>query len=192
MPYIWDKYPDMEKKLTGKSKKDKIYKAPDESVESIVSEPSEYYAYAPDPMAARTIGLMGMEGKREFAYVKNENDFIRIIREGIPKQAMTHFMNIADLSLIEMAGIIHTTDRNLRRYTPTQKLPLEQSEGIVEMAMLYSRGEEVFGSMEQFRTWMNTELQPFGNKKPKEFLDTSIGIGMIMDELGRIQHGIFA
>ena len=182
----------MEKKLAGKPKKDKTYKAPEEKIVSIVSEPADLYTYAPDPMAARTIGLMGMEGKREFAYVKNENDFIRIIREGIPKQAMTHFMTIADLSLIEMAGIIHTTDRNLRRYTPSQKLPLEQSEGIVEMAMLYSRGEEVFGTMEQFRAWMNTELQPFGNKKPKEFLDTSIGIGMIMDELGRIQHGIFA
>jgi len=39
---------------------------------------------------------------------------------------------------------------------------------------------------------MNTVLLPFGNKKPKEFLDTSLGIRMILDELGRIEHGILA
>jgi putative toxin-antitoxin system antitoxin component (TIGR02293 family) len=182
----------MKKQTEGKSKKSG-YNISDNADKSIVSESFEPYGgYTVDPAAARTIGLMGMEGKSGFSHIRNENDFISVIRNGIPKQAMTHLMDVADITLVEMANIIHTTDRTLRRYTPTQKLPQEQSEGIVEMAMLYSRGEEVFGSMEQFKEWMNTVLQPFGNKKPKEFLDTSLGIGMIMDELGRIQHGIFA
>lgn len=182
----------MKKPAGTKTKKISNYITNDTDKE-IVSEPFEIYgSYPQDPIAARTIGLMGMQGKHDFAQIKNDNDFIRVIRNGIPKQAMTHLMDIADLSLMEMANIIHTTDRTLRRYSPTQKLPIEQSEGIVEMAMLYSRGEEVFGTMEKFREWMNTALQPFGNKKPKEFLDTSLGIGMIMDELGRIEHGIFA
>jgi len=181
----------MKKPAAEKTKKISEYKT-DNVSQGIVSEPYETYGnYIQDPMAKRTIGLMGMQGKHDFAQIKNDNDFINIIRNGIPKQAMTHLMDIADISLVEMAGIMHTTDRTLRRYTPTQKLPLDQSEGIVAMAMLYSRGEAVFGSMDEFREWMNTKLQPFGNKKPKEFLDTSLGIGMIMDELGRIQHGIF-
>jgi len=165
----------------------------DHDKSGIVSEP--YVAYGnilPDTVSARTIGLMGMEGKKAFADIKNDNDFIGIIRAGIPKQAMTHLMEIADITLTEMAAIVHTSDRTLRRYTPQQKLSQEQSERMVEMARLYSRGEEVFGSLNDFKEWMNTVLLPFGNKKPKEFLDTSLGIGMIMDELGRIQHGIFA
>jgi len=159
---------------------------------SVVSEPTVAYGYPQDPMAARTITLMGMEGKKDFTGIKNDNDFINLIRTGIPKQAMTHLMDVTDISLIEMANIIHTTDRTLRRYSPTQKLPVEQSERVVEIARLYRRGEDVFGSMEQFRQWMDSVLLPFGNKKPKEFLDTSMGIGMIMDELGRIEHGILA
>jgi putative toxin-antitoxin system antitoxin component (TIGR02293 family) len=54
------------------------------------------------------------------------------------------------------------------------------------------RGEEVFGEMNLFKEWMNRNLRALGNKKPKEFLDTSIGIHFIMDELGRIEHGVFA
>ena len=145
-----------------------------------------------DISISRIIGLMGMNGKNDFGAIKNENDFISIIRTGIPKQAMTHLMDVADMSLNEMAVIVHTSDRTLRRYGAQDKLSQEQSERMVEMARLYSRGEEVLGSMPEFKQWMDTVLLPFGNKKPKEFLDTSLGIAMIMDELGRIQHGIFA
>jgi len=183
------KLPDMKKDTSKKTG----YKTTDDTDPSIVSEPFEAYGgYTQDPIAARTIGLMGMQGKHDFTHINNDNDFISVIRNGIPKQAMTHLMNIADISLMEMANIMHTTDRTLRRYSATQKLPQEQSEGVVEMAKLYSRGEEVFGNMEKFREWMNTVLLPFGNKKPKEFLDTSLGIRMILDELGRIEHGILA
>jgi putative toxin-antitoxin system antitoxin component (TIGR02293 family) len=174
-----------------KPKKIKIYTIETET-NPVVSEPFAAYRHAQDAMAVRTIGLMGMEGKRDFADVKNENDFINIIRTGIPKQAMTHLMQVADLTLNEMASIIHTSDRTLRRYSPSQKLSQEQSERMVEMARLYSRGEEVFGTIEKFKEWMDAILLPLGNKKPKEFLDTSLGISMLMDELGRIEHGIFA
>jgi putative toxin-antitoxin system antitoxin component (TIGR02293 family) len=157
-----------------------------------VSEPVATYTMSADAATTRTFGMMGMDGKKDFASIKSESDFIGLIRSGIPRQAMTNLMNVADISLNEMAAIVHTSDRTLRRYGPEDKLPQDQSERIIEMARLYSRGEDVLGSIEYFRQWMDTVLLPFGNKKPKEFLDTSIGIGMIMNELGRIQHGIFA
>ncbi|MES2702833.1 MAG: antitoxin Xre-like helix-turn-helix domain-containing protein [Bacteroidota bacterium] len=157
---------------------------------SAVSEPLATYSI--NAAATRSIMLMGMNGRQSFTGIKNESDFIEVIRNGIPKQAMMNLMQVAGLSLLEMAAIIHTSDRTLRRYTPAQKLSQEQSERMVEMARLYSRGEEVFGTMDAFREWMDTMLLQFGNKKPKDYLDTSLGINMIMDELGRIQHGIFA
>ncbi len=182
---------------TGKVKKEhakKISGSSDEesSYSGMVEEPMGAYGNSPANASLRTVGLMGMDGKKAFAGIQNDNDFINIIRNGIPKEAMTHLMEIADITLTEMASITHTSDRTLRRYTPQQKLSQEQSERMIEIAKLYSRGEEVFGSIDNFKEWMNTVLLPFGNKKPKEFLDTSLGIGMIMDELGRIQHGIFA
>jgi len=157
-----------------------------------LSEPAIVYGYTQNLMTRRTIGLMGMEGKHDFTDIKNENDLIHVIRKGIPKQAMTHLMHIADISLNEMASIIHTSDRTLRRYSPHQKLSEQQSERMVEMARLYSRGEEIFGDIENFKDWMDTSLLPLGNKKPKEYLDTSLGIAMLMDELGRIEHGVVA
>lgn len=140
----------------------------------------------------RSVMLLGMKGVKAFAHIYNNTDFIAIIREGVPKKALDSLLVHTGISVAEMANIIKTSDRTLRRYTPQQKLGPEQSERLIELARLYSRGEEVFDTLDAFREWMDSPVLALGNKKPKEFLDTSLGIDMLMDELGRIEHGIFA
>lgn len=169
--------------------KKKNYNRTEQPTNNTVNEPVAAYMYNP---AARTMGLMGMTGKKEYESISNDNDFIKLIRAGIPKHAMDNLMDISELSLLEMAAITHISDRTLRRYKPQQKLPQEQSERMLELARLYTRGEQVLGTMAAFREWMDTALAQLGGKKPKEFLDTSIGINMLLDELGRIEHGVFA
>jgi putative toxin-antitoxin system antitoxin component (TIGR02293 family) len=58
--------------------------------------------------------------------------------------------------------------------------------------LLYKKGIEVFGEEENFYAWMDFKSIPLGGVKPKDLLDTSFGINMIRDELGRIEHGILA
>ncbi len=140
----------------------------------------------------RSITLMGMGAAKSFKEIENDADFIYCIREGVPKQALDNIIDIAGFTMSEIALIIRTSDRTLRRYTSKQKLNAEQSERVIELAKLYSRGEEVFGNMDAFKEWVNNRVIALGNKKPKEFMDTSIGIEILMDELGRIEHGIFA
>jgi len=140
----------------------------------------------------RSLTLMGMEAVKPFSEVENVSYFISCIREGVPKQALDNLINITGITTNEISGIIRTSDRTLRRYTPKQKLNAEQSERVIELAKLYSRGEEVFDSLDAFKEWMDNRIMALGNKKPKEFLDTSLGIEMLMNELGRIEQGIFA
>ena len=47
-----------------------------------------------------------------------------------------------------MSDILHTTDRTLRRYTEDTVLNPKQSERALEIARLYTRGTEVFESLE--------------------------------------------
>lgn len=140
----------------------------------------------------RSLVLMGLASTPPFNTVENVSDFITCIREGVPKKALDSLIEVTGISATEMAAIIRTSDRTLRRYLPKQKLNPEQSERVIELAKVYSRGEEVFGTLDAFREWMNNSVRALGNKKPKEYLDTSMGIEMLMDELGRIEHGIFA
>ena len=67
-----------------------------------------------------------------------------------------------------------------------------QSEKAVNIARLYSLGEKVFGSKEEFNKWMNGRVPSLGKQRPKEYLDTTSGINLLMDELGRMQHGVYS
>ncbi len=58
--------------------------------------------------------------------------------------------------------------------------------------MLYQYGVEVFGDKENFDTWLKSKSISLGGRTPKDLLDTKFGIGMVKDELGRIEHGILA
>lgn len=173
-------------------------KEPPISITNTAEEPvAIYYTGTPSNsmlqnFISRSIHLLGMSSFPSFSKVNNSTDFISVIRTGIPKKALDNLMDNTGITIPEISKIIRTSDRTLRRYAATQKLNPEQSERLIELAKLYSRGEEVFGSMEGFKTWMDSSVMALDNKKPKEFLDTSIGIDLLMNELGRIEHGIFA
>ena len=124
--------------------------------------------------------------------IENKHYFISIIREGVKKHTLEHLMKATDINSQEMAAIMHTSERTLRRYNGDTKLNPEQSERVIELARLFTRGAEVFGSLNAFKEWMNNTIVALGNKKPKELLDTSLGIEILIEELGRIEHGIFA
>ncbi len=168
----------------------KKYSTPPASGNQLLEPAVDYYTAQEGNW--NSLKLMGLDTEDIFKPVENTVDFINRIREGIPKAALDHLAAIIGFSGAEMAGIVHTSDRTLRRYSPDQKLTADQSERIVELAKLYARGAEVFDSLELFKTWMSTPIDALGAKRPNEFLDTSMGIDLLMDELGRIEHGIFA
>lgn len=169
---------------------------------SVVNEPLVSYSskrlyrhtttYSVPDMLKHPVALLGLSLTKPYNEAQGDFDYISLIREGLPKAALDSIANIAGFSNLEIAHIVHTSERTLRRYAPKQKLDAEQSERVLELARLYSRGEEVFGTMDLFKRWMDKETLVLGEKKPKSFLDTSLGIEMIMDELGRIEQGVFA
>ena len=57
---------------------------------------------------------------------------------------------------------------------------------------MVSRGEEIFGNREQFNAWLKEPNRALADKKPMDLLVSNFGIDMILDELGRIEHGIIS
>lgn len=153
----------------------------------LVEEPALVYT-----AATSATGYLGIAGGRLFPDAANQEKQLRIIRGGLTRSALDTLMHKTGLTIYELADILEVTDRTLRRYAPEEVLNRRLSERLLEIANLYSRGEEVFGSAAVFRQWMDAVVPALGHRTPKSFLDTSLGISMLMDELGRIEHGVFA
>lgn len=152
----------------------------------VAEEPAIVYQTATGPG-----NYLGIAGGSLFGANRQERQ-LNLIRGGLTRGSLDVLMEKTGLTIYELADILEMTDRTLRRYEANEVLNKRLSERALEIAKLYSRGEDVFGDRESFGQWMQAEIPALGHRIPKSFLDTSLGIQMLMDELGRIEHGVFA
>jgi putative toxin-antitoxin system antitoxin component (TIGR02293 family) len=118
---------------------------------------------------------------------------VNLLREGVEFPYLNSISDRINFTLEDWASYLHLSERTIQRYKKEKK-PFDTiyTEKIVQIDLLYKRGTDVFGNEENFHTWMETKSIPLGGIKPKELLDTTYGINLIANELGRIEHGIFA
>ncbi len=114
-------------------------------------------------------------------------------RHGIPYHTFTKMTADNPFSLDDWSSFLHLSERTMQRYKKEKKTfdPIH-SERILEITMLYNRGTEVFGKSEKFNSWLNSKSIALGGIRPKELLDSTFGIGMLKNELTRIEHGVLA
>ncbi len=122
---------------------------------------------------------------------QNQHTLLRVIRDGISYEEFDRIKDNSGLSLAEWANYLNLSERTLLRYAKNdENLDKSTSERVIEIAMLQEKAIEVFGSLEVFNQWMNAPVRALGNAMPKEYLDSSIGIQILTNLLGRIEHGI--
>ncbi|MCU0403800.1 MAG: DUF2384 domain-containing protein [Chitinophagaceae bacterium] len=138
------------------------------------------------------IALLGLSEPDSMLDVPTDFDLVSLIRKGLRKKALDAMMAHLDITATDMARILHTSDRTMRRYTDNTVLNPEQSERLLELARLFAHGLNVFGSRSRLRRWMNGPVQSLGGQKPIDLLDTSVGVNLVDDILGRIEYGIVA
>lgn len=122
--------------------------------------------------------------------IESNLDLIRISKNGIKKQMFQALLENTSLTANEIAEYLHISLRSIQRQKNSFSVPI--SERILKIASLYAKGYEVFGNKENFKTWLESPNVALGEKKPKEFLSHIFGIEMLLDEIGRIEHGILA
>jgi len=119
-------------------------------------------------------------------------DLISVAREGVNKQAILHLAAYLDLPIGTLLSILSLSTRTWQRYDSTKVLAKEYTEKALQVAMLYQRGEEVFGDLEKFKGWINYPNPVFNGQRPVDLLDTVFGFQLLQDELIRIEHGVLA
>jgi putative toxin-antitoxin system antitoxin component (TIGR02293 family) len=137
--------------------------------------------------------VMGEEKKYIFIEDDDDSSLTSVVREGVSYYRFTKLSEYIQLTLQDWAEYLHLSERTMQRYKKEgKKFDPIHSERIVVIELLYKKGINIFGIKDNFYTWMDTVSIARGNVKPKDLLDTSFGISMVYDELGRIEHGIFA
>lgn len=120
-------------------------------------------------------------------------ELVKLSRRGITISLFEEIVKSNSYTMKDWSKFLHLTERTIQRYKKEKrKFESLQSERILEIAKLQMKGKAVFGSSENFDEWMTSKIISIGKIRPIELLDSSFGIDILMDELGRIEHGVLA
>jgi putative toxin-antitoxin system antitoxin component (TIGR02293 family) len=118
----------------------------------------------------------------------------KVIQKGLSFSFFEKIQNILSFNESDWAKYLNISQKTLQRHKKAKNYTFKSlhSEKILEMIELVNRGESVFGSSEKFNLWMHSPTIALGGKKPFDLIKDSYGRALILEELNRIEHGIFA
>ncbi len=127
-------------------------------------------------------------------FFKNKMLIINTIRQGLPYDLFLKIKDITPFTEDDWAEYLNVSKKTLQRNSAIENYLFKpiHTEKIIELAEVTNFGLEVFDTLEQFYLWLNTPSFALGNLKPAELLKDSYGKELVMDELNRIDQGIFA
>jgi len=121
----------------------------------------------------------------------NSIKLVQAARNGLTYESLRYAQEIMPFSIKEWASILHVSVRTLDRLKKDgSKLNLSLSDKLIQIALLFDYGTDVFGTLEKFSKWLGRTNIALGAIEPKLLLDTNQGIIAIRTSLSRIEHGI--
>lgn len=142
-------------------------------------------------MSATVLDILGGE-QLVHNSLKTNLDYSSLVEEGLPKKSLLEVQKYLLKNLNELANLTGMSSRNLSRYTELDKLPEKASEAVLQLAQIISRGLEVFGDENTFRTWLHEPNGAIEGKKPEELISNRFGAQLVLDILSRIEWGVYS
>lgn len=111
---------------------------------------------------------------------------------GITREDLNQFLKKIGMTFNEFSKILPVNKRTIEKVPKGETLSTIASDRIIQLISLFDFGTEVFGDLEAFKEWLYASNLSLGDKKPFEYLNTSTGIGLVSDTLGRVSFGVYA
>jgi len=137
---------------------------------------------------AEILGGEEVLGKR----LESKMDFVELGGRGVTKDAVAHLARYLSLSWRQMADLLPITERTLQRYASEQYLNTIVSEQVLQIAEVVARGMEVFGDKSRLLAWMAQPNIVLADNTPLNLLGSRFGTEMVLDELGRLEYGVYS
>ncbi len=124
--------------------------------------------------------------------LENKMDLVELSRVGVTKTAVSNLAKYLTLSWKQLAELLPVTERTLQRYSDQKNFNPTVSEQVLHIAEVTARGTEVFEDKEKFIMWLNIPHKAFSNRIPLTLLNSSFGAELVLEELGRIEFGVYS
>lgn len=119
---------------------------------------------------------------------------VAVIGKGLSFECFEYIAALFPFTEEEWASYLQVSHKSLQRYRlgGGHTFKPAHAERMLSMAEVAVFGIEVFGTKERFHRWLQSPTLALGGHSPAALLRDSYGKELVMEELGRIEHGIFA
>ena len=124
--------------------------------------------------------------------LESKMDLVELGSIGVTKNAVSHLANYLSLSWKQVADLLPVTERTLQRYTSHQHFNPAVSEQVLHIAEVLAKGTEVFQEKRKLLLWLNTPHKVFSGNTPFAMLCSHFGTELVLEELGRIEFGVYS
>ncbi len=121
--------------------------------------------------------------------IVNNHSIVFSARKGLNTKIFYDFADTIKMPEKNLAFIINLSARTISNYKIKRKnLEPLYSEHLLKIIALFKKGEEIFGTIDEFSYWLN---KPFwdSKQKPIDWIVTSGGVDLVMDEIDKLAHG---
>ncbi len=133
-------------------------------------------------------------GGTEFVYQqpKTSLEFYGAVRKGVPKLSIDRLARVMNIPMTKMAALLNLSYKTLTRKNITELLDTPVSSHAYEIADTIAKGIAVFEDEDRLNRWLQKENRALSGAKPFDLLDTSTGIKLVNQILGRIEDGVYS
>jgi putative toxin-antitoxin system antitoxin component (TIGR02293 family) len=124
--------------------------------------------------------------------LESKMDLIELGSIGITKDAVSHLAKYLSFSWKQIAALLPVTERTLQRYRLNQHFNPAVSEQVLHIAEVLAKGADVFKEKKKFLLWLNTPHKVFSGMTPFAMLASRYGTELVLEELGRIEFGVYS
>ena len=111
---------------------------------------------------------------------------------GLSSAALDSLAKAMRITQSELAAALGIPERTLARRRKEGTLNSDESTKVVRLARVLWRATETFEDHDTALDWMKSRYPALSGATPLSLLDTDIGAESVVDNLGRIEHGVFA
>lgn len=121
-------------------------------------------------------------------YIKN----VKQMPSTLPMDAFLALDNQLPLSQAEWSEVLHISDRTLQRYIKDNKaFEGLYAEHLMQIQLLAQKGASLFASTTKFKEWLLRPKNVLGHRLDFSALQSFWGVKQLLNELGRIEHGVY-
>jgi len=124
-----------------------------------------------------------------FEVLHSPLETVALTREGLSGEVVGSLAAELGISKTELYSFLPVSIRTIQRKAPAA-LDKDLSDHLVQIARVVARGIDVFGAKGKALHWLKSPCYTLDQATPLSLLDTFTGVGIVLDELTRIEYGV--